>query len=179
MIIAKEKYKANIIEYILYMWQIEDLLRAKHLDRELIKKDIVDKFERPLDEKTEILEWYCGIAVKMEKDGITENGHLAFLNDTVAELNDLHLNLLNDLNDERYRELYGWAKDSIRIFKQKAGNPGMLEIEACLQGLYGLLMMRLQGKTVSVETMESMSAFSNLLAYLNIRYFELCRNTNL
>ena len=175
MIIAKEKYKTNIIEYILYMWQIEDLLRAMRLNREFIKKDIVDKFDRPIAEKTEILEWYYGIAVKMEKESLTEKGHLSFLNDVVAELNDLHLNLLNDLNDEKYRELYGWAKDSIRIFKQKAGSPGMLEIEACLQGLYGLLIMRLQKKTVNTETLESMSAFSNLLAYLNIRYFELCR----
>ena len=34
MIIAKQKRKENISEYLLYMWQVEDLIRANHLDME-------------------------------------------------------------------------------------------------------------------------------------------------
>ena len=32
MIIAQQKRKENIAEYLLYLWQVEDLLRACHLD---------------------------------------------------------------------------------------------------------------------------------------------------
>ncbi|MDE7144362.1 MAG: DUF4924 family protein, partial [Muribaculaceae bacterium] len=32
MIIASEKRKNNIAEYLLYMWQIEDIIRANNLD---------------------------------------------------------------------------------------------------------------------------------------------------
>ena len=32
MIIAQQKRRENIAEYLLYLWQVEDLLRACHLD---------------------------------------------------------------------------------------------------------------------------------------------------
>ena len=34
MIIAQQKLKENIAEYILYMYQIEDVVRAYHFDLE-------------------------------------------------------------------------------------------------------------------------------------------------
>ena len=32
MFVAQEKRKANIAEYIIYMWQVEDMIRALKLD---------------------------------------------------------------------------------------------------------------------------------------------------
>ena len=37
MLIAREKKKNNIAEYILYMWQLEDMLRALKLDMEQVE----------------------------------------------------------------------------------------------------------------------------------------------
>lgn len=177
MLIAREKYNTNIIEYLLYMWQIEDLLRAKGLDPVRIEKEIVAGYRQSSDEMQKISEWYRSLAERMQHEELIRQGHLASLNRLVEELNDLHLNLLNDFHDEKYAELYGWAKESIKELKQKSGQPGMLEVEACLQGLYGLLMMRLQKREVSSETLESLSTFSHLLAHLNLRYFSLCRKS--
>ena len=44
MFIAREKKKDNIAEYILYMWQVEDLLRALGLNMEQVDKHIVAGF---------------------------------------------------------------------------------------------------------------------------------------
>ena len=33
MIIARQKRKENIAEYLLYMWQVEDLIRANKFDQ--------------------------------------------------------------------------------------------------------------------------------------------------
>ncbi len=49
MIIASQKRKENIAEYLLYMWQIEDLIRANSLDLDKIKANVIDKY--PIDEK--------------------------------------------------------------------------------------------------------------------------------
>ena len=38
MLIAREKKKNNIAEYILYMWQLEDMLRALKLDMEQVDR---------------------------------------------------------------------------------------------------------------------------------------------
>ena len=45
MIIAKRKRKENIAEYLLYMWQIEDIIRANNLDIESIRKNVIDRFD--------------------------------------------------------------------------------------------------------------------------------------
>ncbi|WP_347164130.1 DUF4924 family protein, partial [Parabacteroides merdae] len=38
MIIARRKRKENIAEYLLYMWQVEDLIRANNFDMDSIRR---------------------------------------------------------------------------------------------------------------------------------------------
>ena len=49
MYIAQRKRKENIAEYILYLWQLEDLLRALQFSPEAIYSQLVQKSE--LDEE--------------------------------------------------------------------------------------------------------------------------------
>ncbi|MFO7932653.1 MAG: DUF4924 family protein, partial [Bacteroidales bacterium] len=58
MIIAQQKRKENIAEYLLYMYQVEDLIRANHLDLDRIEKTLISKFDIPGDTKREMHEWY-------------------------------------------------------------------------------------------------------------------------
>ena len=44
MIIAQLKRKENIAEYLLYMWQIEDIIRANKLDIDLIEKNLISQY---------------------------------------------------------------------------------------------------------------------------------------
>ena len=64
MLIARAKKKTNIAEYILYMWQIEDMLRALNLNIELVDRNIVPGFQ--VDEHTtcEIHDWYDNLINK-------------------------------------------------------------------------------------------------------------------
>ena len=57
MIIAREKKKENIIEYLLYMFQIENALRALGLDEERIMRDLVAQYEQPAEVMAEIRDW--------------------------------------------------------------------------------------------------------------------------
>lgn len=43
MYIASQKRKENIAEYLLYMWQIEDLIRANGLDIDRIQANVIDR----------------------------------------------------------------------------------------------------------------------------------------
>ncbi|MDD4033110.1 MAG: DUF4924 family protein [Bacteroidales bacterium] len=172
MLIAAEKLKTNIIEYVLYMWQIEDLIRANAFDMVLIRESIIDKFSLEASQQKAMEGWYEKWVGTMQREELMQGGHMEFLQDLVLQLNDLHLTLINDLQEELYLEQYHWAKPHIQMLKQRIGDPSMCEIEVCLNGLYGLLMMRLQHREVSQETMESLSTFSNLLALLNVKYME-------
>jgi hypothetical protein len=55
MFIATQKKKENIAEYVLYMWQIEDIIRAYKFDIEAIKANIIAAFKLPQDQEKELV----------------------------------------------------------------------------------------------------------------------------
>ncbi len=173
MLIAREKKKTNIAEYVLYIWQLEDLFRAYKFSMEQIEKNIVSQFKQPDKTLQEIRDWYANLIVMMYKENIQVSGHLQFVKNTINELYDLHLRLINDVGDEKYTALYRLAEPNVREFEKKSAHKSDNIIETCFNGLYLLLMMRLQKKNITTETREAMQTFSNLLALLSKRYKEM------
>ena len=96
MIIAKEKRKTNIAEYILYMWQIEDLVRAYNFDINEIEKEVISKYEQPENIKKEIRYWYISVIEMMTSENIRESGHLQLLNTTISFESTLTSSLINN-----------------------------------------------------------------------------------
>jgi len=172
MLIAQEKRRTNIAEYVLYMWQVEDVIRAYHFDIELIDKNIISQFDKPDHIKKEIKNWYANLILMMHEEYIKEKGHLKFIKDITNDLNDLHIELLTKKKDAKYTELYRYAESNIRDFKNKLQDPALNEIEICLSGLYALLLLRLQKRRIHSETTQAMMTFSYLLAMLSKRYKE-------
>ena len=170
MLIAKKKSETNIAEYILYMWQLEDIMRAKGFDKNLINEILVEPLEVEENKKVEIRNWYSEFIDKMQNQGIKEKGHLNELNVLLFELNYLHNALLNTIKDEEYARLYLGAKLSIDALKSKSSSQVKNDIEVCLSGLYGLLLLRLRKQNISKETDESMLTFSKMIAYLTAKY---------
>ena len=76
MIIASRKHKENIAEYLLYMWQIEDIIRANGLDIDRIKSSVIDKFELTDVQRKEMEEWYESLIDMMRREGVEKSGHL-------------------------------------------------------------------------------------------------------
>ena len=104
MLIAQEKRKSNIAEYILYMWQVEDIIRACNFDISLIENNYVSKFNPSSRVQDEIKDWYVNLILMMHEEGLREKGHLSFLNTLVSEMNDLHLRLLNSRQEVQLPE---------------------------------------------------------------------------
>jgi len=175
MIIARDKKKNNIIEYILYMWQIEDMIRSYEFDLSQISKDVIEKFDASDSQKGEMKMWYKNLIDDMMKEGIPEKGHLSFIKIHIDELNNLHNSLLTTLQDEDYQNAYFAAKENINDFLKKSGKESMNEIEACLVGLYGYLMLRLKKDEIGKATQEAINSFSKLLAVLANRYNKLTK----
>ena len=169
MIIAQQKKKENIAEYILYMWHIEDLLRANEFDMERVKANVIIRFEQPENVLQQMADWYRNLIDRMKDEEILQSGHLGFLMEQVYQLNDLHLNLINDLNEPQYSQAYQMAQPYISELKKKSAQ-GTTEIEVCLNALYMLMMMRIKGVTPSGETVAAIETFGNMLALLNVSY---------
>ena len=52
MLVAKQKRKENIAEYILYLYQVEDLIRAFQLDMDIIENQLVSRYDAGEETKT-------------------------------------------------------------------------------------------------------------------------------
>lgn len=172
MLIANEKFKSNIAEYVLYMWQVEDLIRAYNFDMNLIEKNIIDQFAQPESVKEEIRNWYANLIVMMHEENIQKKGHLDTVKKTINKMNDLHLFLLYQNNDGQYISAYNQAKPNIEEFKSKLPDINVNDIETCLDALYGLILLRLKGKKINKETDAAMQTFSKLLALIALRYHQ-------
>ena len=172
MLVAQEIRKTNIAEYILYMWQVEDLLRACQFKDELIETKLVGRFNA--DEKTskEIAAWYNNLSHMMEKERILEKGHLQVIANLISDLNEFHLKLIEMQKDERYLELYQMNRDAISEFIQKSGNSVQNEVAACLNALYGVLLLKLKEVEITPQTLHTVEGFGRMIGHLSARYIQ-------
>lgn len=165
MILAKEKRNSNIVEYVLYMWQIESILRSYELNEEKIMEFVSTQYKTEDDQLEEIKDWYQNLLVMMEKEQKQKEGHLQFLSNVVDDLNRFHLALLQQAIDPGYLQLYNELKADIELIKSKS-NKASNEIEAMLNAIYLYLLMKMKQKEVSESTRAGVEGFSKLLASL-------------
>ncbi len=172
MIIAQEKRKTNIAEYVLYMWSIENLIRACNFNMDLINKHITSQYQLSAEKQKEVREWYESLVDMMLQQGLNEKGHLSMIENTVASMEELHQLLMNSPKENKYRQLYFAAQPNIIAFKAKVNMFNAGDIKICLEALNYILLMRLAKKEISLATQQAIETFSNLLAALSQRYID-------
>lgn len=179
MLVAREKKKSNIAEYILYMWQIEDMLRALGLDIEQVDRHIVEAYQTDEQTKQEIHDWYDNLIAMMKQEKVEIKGHIQVLKNTVNELTELHFFLLHQGHDRQYQQLVTMAAGNLVEFRRKSGvDDSVSDVELALNALYGHLMLRLQKKEIHTETATAMESFSKIIAYLAVRYKQMEEEEN-
>ena len=176
MIIAEQKRKENIAEYLLYMYQVEDMIRANNLELESIDRTLISKFEVPYQVKRDMREWYRSLIAMMHKEGKEESGHLKMLEVISEQLQEMHHRILDQGIDLSYREIYNEARANIEVLKKKSGLTGENDIQVALNGLYGLLILKLKKTPVTEETMKAFDTIRELVAELSSRYMEAAGN---
>ena len=145
------KKKNNIAEYILYLWQIEDYLRA---------------FPQHAESNQELHD----LSQMMHQENIMEGGHLQLAKNALDELEDLH----NDLLDQEatYRAAIIQLTPSLNMLKAKTDRPTMSDVEACLVLLYQIMLLKLQKRPISSETEQVQKQATHILQYLSRTYKE-------
>jgi hypothetical protein len=169
MLIAKKKRKENIAEYILYMWQIEDLLRALNFDKNLIFRTLVAPLDLPDDKKREVMYWYCGIIDLLKEEGKETVGHNYHSLYVINDLDNLHLSLLKE--DSKYNSLFDAAKDDIELFKEKSSKKTS-DIEIAFDALYAKLLLKMKHEQISGETSAAFDRITAVIAYLSAKFRE-------
>lgn len=170
MIIARQKRKENICEYLLYMWQVEDLIRANHFDMDEIRDKVIARYNQPDEAKEEIARWYEELIEMMRSEGVKESGHIQLNKNVIITLTDLHLRLLKSPKEMIYGAAYYKTLPYIVQLRAKSGGNDIPELETCFTAVYGYLMLRMQGKEISAETLDGIKQISSFLALLAEKY---------
>lgn len=172
MFIASEKRKDNIAEYLLYMWQVEDIIRANNLDIDKIKKNVIAPFGFDRERTRQMEEWYESLIDMMRREGVEKSGHLQLNKNVIIQLVQLHNALLKDPRFAEYTKRFYAALPAIVELRAKGGDDPKGEIETCFTALYGMLVMRLRSQEVSPATQEAIKQISSFIALLS-HYFHL------
>ena len=96
MIVAQKLRKQNISAYIIYMFQVEDVIRAYGLDVERICKEYLPRFQYTEEQIADQRDWYDGLIRMMKEEGVQESGHVQVVKNTLQLMAERHQELLAD-----------------------------------------------------------------------------------
>ena len=143
--------KDNIAEYILYLWQLEDYLRA---------------FPEAAENNDELAD----ILRMMHSDDVMDGGHIQLAQIALKELEMLSDDILTQ--EATYRAAMIRITPALNMLKARTDRPTMSNIEACLVLLYQIMMLRLQKREISAETQQVQQQATSILQYLSKTYYK-------
>jgi len=172
MFISQQLRKKSIAEYVLYMWQVEDLIRAYGCSQSRIKNEYVSQFSDYTDEqRSELVDWYGDLIRMINQEGKREKGHLQINQIVVQDVSDLHAQLLQSSKFPFYNAEYYKVLPFIVELRNR-GSKDVGEIETCLNALYGTMMLRLQKKPISPETAHAVKEITTFIGMLSDYYIK-------
>lgn len=172
MFISQQLRKKSIAEYVLYMWQVEDLIRAYGCSLSRIKNEYVSQFSDYTDEqRSELVDWYGDLIRMINQEGKREKGHLQINQIVVQDVSDLHAQLLQCSKFPFYNAEYYKVLPFIVELRNR-GSKDVGEIETCLNALYGTMMLRLQKKPISPETAHAVKEITTFIGMLSDYYIK-------
>jgi len=160
MLIAQAKRKENIAEYILYLWQLEDLLRALCFDPDAIWRTLVETHDTDPATRQEMLLWYMELVNLLREEGKAESGHLRHTMHLVEDLQGLHNRLMalpggaGGAGSARatgaavagYRAAFARLSPELPTLRTILGRNDAGEIELCFRALYSVVLYRVKSQ---------------------------------
>ena len=167
---AQQLKQSNVVTYLLYMWYVEDLLRAYGCDADRLQPLLQAQYTP--EELPAACEWYANLCDMMRAEGVTDAGHLQILRNLVLDLTELHGLLLSSPRFPFYNAAYYKVLPFIVELRNKGVDKQEGEIETCFDALYGVMMLRLQKKEVGTSTAHAVKEITTLVGMLNDYYLK-------
>lgn len=172
MFISQELRKKNIAEYLLYMWQIEDIIRAYDCSLARIRREYIERFNYTDEQKEEMTDWYGNLVRMMNSEGCREHGHLQINKIVIQQLSELSAELLSSSKFPFYNSEYYKVLPFIVELRKRGADNNENEIETCFNALYGVMMLWLQKKTVSPDTEHAIKEITTFIGMLSDYYLK-------
>ena len=160
MLAANQLKDKNKALYLLYMWQIEDIIRKFHGDLDLLEKNLIAHYDVDDTVRQEIRQWYANLCTMMREEGKMEHGHLQINNNVLINLADMNQQLLASDKFPYYGQMYQRMLPYIVELRAKAANAGNTQLE----------------NTPEAE-LEQLFTFLYCATYLKLEYREFSEST--
>ena len=171
MDIAQAKRKENIAEYILYLWQIEDLLRALQFSPEAIYSQLVAPRDVEEEQKHIYLLWYMDIVNLLRKEGKEQSGHLEHTLHLIGDVHNLHLQLMQNPVGEHYRKTFARLAPQLPQLRAMISRDDVSDTELAFRALYAAMLYRIKGDKKREEAIrDTMELVSPVVAELADMY---------
>jgi hypothetical protein len=164
------KKEENIAEYILLMYQIEEVVRLLSFDESSVLSLFTGDEKSEDSQMKQARSFYLNVIDEMRQQGLEKNGHLEELKEIVLELIYLHNTLITLMNDEKYKGLCEAAFDDVQAFRIKSTLEKNHEVEVILHAMFMKMQLKLRKQEISAETELSMDRMRVQLAYLSRAY---------
>ncbi len=162
---AQSLRKTNVAEYILYLWQLEDLLRALQFSPEAIYSQFVAPRDISDEQKHIYLTWYVELTSLLEREHKAEKGHLEHTLHLIADLHNLHLQLMKLPVGARYRTLYVRLEEVLPDLRTTFGSE-ISDTELAFRALYAAMLYRIKGEGTKGAVADTIEYISPVIAEL-------------
>ena len=169
MFVSHKLRKENIAEYLLYMWQVEDIIRAFDCYLPALRRNYLSTFDLSDDDREDLADWYSDLIRMMTEEGKREGGHLQINKVVMQNLVELHNQLLSSPKFPFYSAAYYKVLPYIVELRNK-GDKDVNEIETCFDALYGVMLLRLKKQEVSEDTLSAIKEISTFIGTLSDYY---------
>ena len=153
------QYSFLAVLYILYLWQLEDLLRALQFSPEAIYSQLVAPRQIEEQQKEIYLLWYMDIVNLLREEGKEQSGHLDHTMHLIADLHNLHLQLMELPVGEHYRATFANLAPHLATLRSTLDREEASSTEICFRSLYAAMLYRIkgQGEKAVADTLEFVS----------------------
>jgi len=169
MFIAHKLKKENICEYLLYMWQIEDLIRAFQLNIDALNDRIIKAYPVSADDRKSLYGWYDSLIEMMRLENIQKAGHLQLNKNIILEIDELHGLLLKSGQDAGYNSKFYHVLPFISQLRNQ-NKSDLTDIELCFNFQYGIMLLRMKKAEITAETQQAQTEISKFMVLLTKNY---------
>ena len=166
---AAAKKNAHIVEYVLYVWQMEDLVRAAQFSETAIEGLFNGEGGADCD-------WLLKLNTQMQREKLEEKGHISDVLEVQTELALLHDLLTGPMEDEIYVSAFQTAEPILQELEQNKMGEGMRHpTETMLTALYGWLVLKMRKEDVTLETQSALQPIremANALARGHVKIYQ-------
>ncbi len=170
MFIARKLKKENICEYLLYMWQVEDIIRAFNLNIDIVNERIISQYPVSEEDRKSMYDWYDSLIEMMRLENVQVDGHLQLNKNIIIELDELHGQLIRSGKEAGYAAKFYHVLPYISQLRRQQNNPQISDVELCFNFQYGIMLLRMKKTEITPETLQAQTEISKFMVLLAKNY---------